>query len=82
MRETWEEASIDLTPYYFVEKFSQPLQNESGYFTTFVLQFPQIPDWDIEIDYESEDWGWFTLQQMESINLHPGMYYAMAKLGM
>lgn len=94
VRETYEEANIDLVKEVVskdwlgeveVTKFEQPLMDGyDGTFTTFVLCLPPFIDethFDVQIDKESLDWGWFTFDEMEDLDLHPGMYVLLEQMG-
>lgn len=85
LRETEEESSLDMSNFTFSEIIEQPLlDGNPGKFTTFVYFVPDeydVDDFNVKIDFESLDWGWFTIEEMKYINLHPGMYYVLNKLG-
>jgi 8-oxo-dGTP diphosphatase len=81
LRETQEEANLDLSYYTPIKSMRQPLSEEPGYFTTYVYRFPTIdPEWDIKIDHESNAWGWFTLKETEKLDLHPSMSYVLNRV--
>jgi 8-oxo-dGTP pyrophosphatase MutT (NUDIX family) len=94
LRETKEEANIDVRKeiihqYWLdqveVTKHEQSLMDGyEGIFTTFIMYLPNFIHEDyfnIEIDHESLDWGWFTLEEMDELELHPGMYVLLEAMG-
>ena len=83
IRETQEEIQIDLQGYSPAFSFSQPIPGESGrIFTTFVYKFPHIPQgWSPMLNEESLAFGFFTKPAVSMLPLHPGMNYALKKIG-
>jgi len=94
LRETKEECNIDVKKDIIhqdwissveITVFEQPLlDGYDGTFTTFVMMLPHFIDetyFDVEIDHESLDWGWFTFDEMKELELHPGMYTLLNNMG-
>ena len=82
LRETLEEVGIDLGDFYHTDRFDQPLTDGlPGTYTTFVFQVPHRVDLTVTLDYnESDDYGWFTEEEMDQLVLHPGVYNLMEYL--
>ena len=85
LRETKEESNIDIGQFECSNIYNQPLiGGYDGVFTTFIFEIPQFlseEDFDVQIDQESLDWGWFTFKEMEELELHPGMYVLLDGMG-
>lgn len=79
VRETYEEASVDIANEVVRQKVVQQLTNEPGSYTTFVYYLDYQPV--VQIDHESIDWGWFTRTDMKDMNLHPGVYTLLDQVG-
>lgn len=75
VRETLEEANIDLSKYTPERNIQQFTPNEGKVFTTFVYRFRSrfVENNLVEIDHESEDWGWFTRDETDALDLHIGV---------
>ena len=83
LRETMEEVGIDLSNFYSVDIFTQPLtDDEPGTYTTFVYLYPDPAERpEVILDYnESDDYGWFGWEDMMKLPLHPGMYLLLEHL--
>lgn len=74
VRETLEEANIELSQYPPESSHMQKTPNEGVNFTTFIYRFRSsfIENHSVVIDHESEDWGWFTREEAEAEDLHIG----------
>lgn len=85
LRETWEELHIDMSAEHSSFSFTQALPlfgEKERTFTTFVYRLPQIPSaWSPHIDEESIAFGWFSPEAIGTVSLHPGMTYALKRIG-
>lgn len=75
IRETLEESGVELSQYSYHTYLEQLTPHEGVVFTTFVYYFKPsfITLNPVTIDHESEDWGWFTREETDSLDLHLGV---------
>jgi 8-oxo-dGTP pyrophosphatase MutT (NUDIX family) len=76
IRECYEETGIDLSRLRYDEAIKTVNTEDGTFFTTFVFCVQATQLFNVEIDYESEDWGWFTqneLKDTKKIDVHPGL---------
>ena len=79
VRETFEEANINLSQYTPEGKRESLTPGDKNNFTTYIFRFrPEaITQFPVHIDSESNNWGWFTRNEVENLNLHPGFEQVM-----